>query len=352
VLLRHGLIEGDAETGYSLVGAAREYVRQAYSVNNHNRSYIAQLLSELDEGDVAEDVFEQALIAGFPELTLEQRAEYISRLWKAGLMRGHWANWRVIFEDYLQRVENVDPDLRIAYGVCLRRLADWESAQQVFYNMSMECGQNGQFAEQAHALIEWSILYKYQGEYQRAQALIAQARRYAERVNDADLLQETTYREAWIQIEQGNGADANRLLATLPESPRSLISQSEAQLVLGNLSACRSLAERALILNTEDQATQASLHTIIGRSYQQQKNYEQAQVSFANAVTLLERIDDIFRLARAQTNLAAVSIFLRRYTEAGELLADAAHVQSLLGDKVGLSTTRHNQTILNTHIAR
>ena len=53
-------------------------------------------------------------------------------------------------------------------------LADWEGAQQVFYNVSTECGQTGQFAEQSRALIEWSILYKYQGEYERAQSLIAQ----------------------------------------------------------------------------------------------------------------------------------------------------------------------------------
>ena len=88
------------------------------------------------------------------------------------------------------------------------------------------------------------------------------------------------------------------------------------------------------------------------RSYQEQQDYEKAHTYLTDAVTLLQRLDDIFRLARAQTNLAAVLIELRRFADAGMLLKEAMRVQSRLGDKVGLSATRHNQSVLGSYIAR
>jgi tetratricopeptide (TPR) repeat protein len=352
LLLRHCLIEGDPDTGYSLVAAAREYIRQTYPTDENIQKHFAGLLAELNVDELVQDVFEQVLLTGFPEITLVERAEVIRRLWKAGLMRRHWAKWRIIIEEYMHQVDEVEPEIRIAYGICLRSLTEWEAAQQIFYDLSLECGRSGLFDEQACALIEWSVLAKYRGEYQRAQALIAQTRRYALRAHDDYLLHEATFREAWILVEQGKGAEANRLLATLPESLRGLVVQSEAQLVLGNHDACCMLAERALQLNKDDQATEASLYTIIGRSYQKQKAYQQAHVYLVDAMTLLQRLDDIFRLARAQTNLAAVLIAMRRYADAEMLLTDAAQVQSHIGDRVGLSATRHNLSVLDGHIAR
>ncbi len=352
LLQTHGLIEGASDTGYSLIGAAREYIRRAYSTDKNTQLCIARLLADLHPSDLTQDILEQVLITGFPELSLEQRTQYINQFWGNGLAHGHWAKWRVIFEDYIRIAEIVDPAIKIAYGMCLRRLADWEGAQQVFYNVSLECGRSGQFAEQAHAFIEWGILSKYRGDYERAQALIAQTKHYAQRTQDENLLHEAIYQEASILTEQGNGAGAQQLLAALPDSSRGLLIQSEAQLVLGNQSICRTLAERALRLTQGDEATEASLYTIIGRSYQEQSEFEQAHVYLTDTVTLLERLEDIFRLARAQTNLAAVLIAMRRYDDAGMLLGEAIRIQSRLGDRIGLSAARHNQTILASHIAR
>ena len=352
LLLRHGLVEEDGDRGYRLVDAAREYVRQVYASDENVRQLFSRLMDELSDSDVVLDVFEQVLVSGFPELTLEQRAEWISRLWKSALIRGHWAKWRMIFEDYMRQVETVDPYLRIAYGICLRRLAEWEDAQQIFYNVSLECGRSGHFAEQARALLEWSVLAKYRGEYERAEALIGQAKRYALRVHDDELLREATIREAQLLIEQGSGTEAYKLLTALPESLRVLALQSEAQLVLGNYSACHALAERALKLSDNDQATQASVRTIVGRSYDSEEDQAQAHSYLTDAVTLLQRLDDIFALARAQTNLAAVLIPMKRYADAEMLLTSAEQVQILLGDRVGLSATRHNRNILGGYIAR
>ncbi len=352
LLLQHGLVDGDGDAGYVLVGAAREYIHQIYAIDESVQRLFSLLVDKLNDSEVADDVFEQVLLSGFPELSLEQRAEWIRRLWKSALIRGHWAKWRMIFDDYLQQVDTVEPELRIAYGVCLRRLAEWEASQQIFYSLSLECGRSGDFAGQATRLLEWSVLARYRGEYERAQALLGQTKRYALRAQDEDLLHETTLQEAQFLIEQGNGVEAYKLLTVLPKSLHMLALQSEAQLILGNYNFCRVLAEQALKLSEDDQATQASLRTIIGRSYQAQHDEVQAHGYLTDALTLLERLDDKFALARAQTNLAAAFPQMKRYSDAGRLLTNAEEVQVRLGDRVGLRATRHNWNNLGGYIAR
>jgi tetratricopeptide (TPR) repeat protein len=125
--------------------------------------------------------------------------------------------------------------------------------------------------------------------------------------------------------------------------------QSEALLALGNYDSCRAVAEGALRESSGDLVTDASLYTVIGRSYQAQGNDEQARRYLTEAVVLLERLDDGFALARAQTNLAAVLIALERYDDAGVLLARAEQVQAQLGDRVGLNTTQHNRILLSSY---
>ncbi len=243
-------------------------------------------------------------------------------------------------------------DLRIAYGICLRRLGEWTDAQQVFYRVALECGRNGRFTEQARALVEWGVVAKYQGNYEQALGLFSQAKRFAQRTQDDDLLRALTLQEVQIVIQQGRAEDAVKLLAALPETGRVLALQSEAQLVLGDYAACQMLAERALRLIGDDPATETSLYTIMGRSCERRGDHARARGYFTDVVTLLERSDDAFSLARAQTNLAAVLIPMGRYPDAGMLLARAEQVQARLGDQVGLNATRHNRSILGGYIAR
>lgn len=323
--------------GYGLVGAARDYVRSL------RPEPCLRLLERIHPPDGFE-VVEHALETGFPGLST-RRAELLQAYWREGLRRGHWATWRAILEAYFAEADAPLADLRTAYGICLRRLSEWEHSERVFYNVVSDCGRSGQFAEQSRALVEWSVLSRYQGNYERARALVDQAKRYAQRVRDAALVETLAMQEAQLLIQQGRAGEAQALLGK-QSSVSALALQSEAQLSLGNYDACRALAQLALETGGGDRATEASLYTIIGRSYEAQRDWESAHHALTEVVVLLERLDDTFALARAQTNLAAVLIPLRRCDDAATLLARAEAVQTRLGDRVGLSATRHNLLLL------
>ncbi|HVU11780.1 MAG TPA: AAA family ATPase, partial [Phototrophicaceae bacterium] len=347
-LVRQGVAEESADQRYALISSARDFVQQQYENNNEVRGLVDQMIAALPNGIDAFEVKEQALATDFPPLVSSLRSTWLHDLWREGLRRGHWARWLAILEG------TTEPELHIAYAVCLRHLADWEGARQIFYNVVVECGNTGRFGEQAQALVEWSVLARSQGNYSEAQGLIAQAKRFAQRSHDDELLRALILHEAQLLIDQGSGAEAQQLLAGLPETVRVLTLQSEAQLAQEQFVTCRSLAGRALALAEaqQDQVTEASLHTIIGRSYERQRAFDDAERYFANALTLFERLGDAFALARAQTNLAAVLIPLKRLVDADMLLERAEGVQARLGDQVGLSATRHNRTIAGTDFAR
>lgn len=351
-LVRLGLATGSAAETFALAGGARDFIRRQYHASLDVRAGFDTLLAEISGTDAALDVIEQVLLGGAPELDPQARAVWIGRFWVAGLHRGHWARWRTILEAHLRDADSDQPELRIAYGICLRHLADWQGAQQVFRSASAQFGRAGRFAEQARVMAEWGILARNQGEFETALELIGQSRRYAERVRDADLLRMLALQEAHILIQQGRAGDAPARLAIVPETPQTLALHCEALLALRDYDACRSLAQRALRQLSGDLATEASLYTIIGRSYQHQGDHDRAHAFLTEAVTLLERSDDAFALARAQTNLAAVLIPMRRFPDAGLLLQRAEEVQARLGDQVGLGATRHNRQILGGYIAR
>ncbi|MEP7292517.1 MAG: tetratricopeptide repeat protein, partial [Chloroflexota bacterium] len=350
-LRRHGLLENSREEAYELVSSAREFIRQEYGVRSEVRRLVDSLIDEISDVDSAFEVIERALETGFPETGVERRSEWIQRLWREGLRRNHWALWRVILETYIAESNDAAAEIRIAYGLCLRHLSDWKAAEAVFQNVVTESGRTGRFDAQAQALIEWSILAKYQGKYQQAQEMNAQAKRYAQRVQDSKLLHGLMLQEAELLIQQKQGTEALHILRGLPKTVRLLVLQSEAQLALSNYEACRSLAAEALHAISEDQVTEASLYTIIGRSFQAQGDTAQAQRFFSDAVTLLERLGDSFALARAQTNLAATLIAIRRILDAAELLRRAEQMQVQLGDRIGLNVTRHNRTLLGGYFA-
>ncbi len=94
-------------------------------------------------------------------------------------------------------------------------------------------------------------------------------------------------------------------------------------------------------------------YTTIGRTYEGEGQLDLAESYFTRVVSLLEQADDPYALARAQTNLAALLIKMRDHgrehaaADARQLLTAAETTQTLLGDQVGLMTTRHNRSILH-----
>ncbi len=335
----------------TLVGAARAYIKAHYASSPVVHALLDALIDEMKTGAAALEVIEQVLLTGFPTISPTRRISWSRAHWQTGLQRGSWATWRAILELSAHN-EAADPELRLAYGVCLRRLSDWAGAQQVFYQVVTDCGRTGQFALQASAFVEWAILAKYQGDFRQARTLLDQAKRYGQRTQASDLLERVSQQEAQLLIQQGRGTEAYQLLIALPETGQSLALQSEAQLLLENFKLCLTLANRALTLLDDDRVTEASLHTIIGRAQRRQGDLPGARRELTQVVTLLERLGELFELARAKTNLAAVLISLDERREASLLLADAEQVQMKLGDKVGLRVTRRNRDILGGYFAR
>lgn len=334
-----------------LIDTARDFIHAQCAVRSDVRGLLEESVARLEPDERALDVVEHALITGFPEVDLQRRTGWINCLWAVGLQCGHWVRWRTILESHLRDASAIDPDVRIAFAICLRHLAEWAHARQILTTVVAECGREGRFAAQARALLELSILSRNGGDYQQALHLIGQASRYGQRSHDVELLHSLASLEAQILIHSGDAVTARKLLASVPETTPNLTLYSEALLASRDYDVCRSAARRALRLVNDDPATEASLYTIIGRSYELEGSHEQAHGFLTDAVTLLERGDDPFALARAQTNLAAVLIPMQRYQDAGSLLSRAEAIQTRLADKVGLSATRHNRAILSGHIA-
>lgn len=351
VLRRYTLVDAD-HGAYRLISAARDYIRRQYVHMQEVRGLFDILIDQMEEDGSVLEVVEQALATGFPEVDFERRRRWLYASWQEGLRRNHWALWRAILETYHQESGNFDPSLYIAYSICLRRLGNSAEAEQAFEKVVNETGRLGQFEAQASALLEWNVLAKQQGEYERAYAYLQQAKRFVQRAHDDDLLLKLTLQESEILIQQNKAVEGYELLIHFSQNGSVLALESEAQFVLGNYEYCRHLAVQALKLVEGDRVTEASLYTIIGRSFGEQGDQEKMQQYLTNAVMLFERLDDVFSLARAETNLAASLIQTHRFVDAERLLIRAERVQTRLEDKVGLTATLHNRRILARHIPR
>ena len=350
-LMRHHIVERQDQHYRLGLHGADEYI---YSVSTPLISTaLAELIERISTFEphaltALYPIAEAILTGGFPALTLDQRAAWCQQFCAEGVARGQHGCWRTILENYVLDGGVLNADLRTNYGVILRRLGDWQGAQAVFYDVTAELGRTGNFHQQAIVLLEWSITAKYQGDFKQALTLLAQAKRLPQK--DADLRYKLTVQEAQILVESGKARNALHLLEGVGETPRLMILKSEAYLSLRDFSASRRYAESALQAATHDLVTQASLFTVIGRTYEGEGQFKDAEHYFIRVVSLLEQADAPYTLARAQSNLAALLIKRKGYSDARQLLNDAEVTQVRLGDKVGLMTTRHNRTILHNAI--
>jgi tetratricopeptide (TPR) repeat protein len=295
----------------------------------------------------AVDVVEEVLLGEC--LALDEHRKWIAEHWRAGLRRGHFVQWMTI----LERMSPDDsPEFQVAYGVSLRRTGRWETAEQIIQQSVQESGRRGDFPTQSCALLEWAILARLQGSYAKAIALLEQAER-CNIFHDKELHRGIQIEQSQIALDQGDGARALQFVGDVGAKSLDIsILTSEAFLLLGDYTDCRVTALQAMRDATQDRRTEASLHTLIGRSYEAGEQYDSAWLYFALALTVLEETEDISAIARAQANLAAVLLKLGKAQQAHELLERAKPVLSMLGDKVGHYVTVHNERLTNIHFAR
>ena len=343
LLLRHHLLERAQERGHLITGA-RAYIHEQAA------PLVLQTLDDVIDHAVY-PVAEVVLSSEFAPADLNRRFALIRRFVEEGIARGQHAVWREIIESFVRAHGVLDNETRACYGSILRRLGEWEQAEAVFLDVAAATGKQGQFRMQAVALLEWSITARYQGNYQRAADLIVQAQSITRRLKDTELLERLLLQEAQILVDAGRSTAALALLTGVSESPRRWLVLSEALLASGDHAGARRHADYLLGRLSLDLGTQASLHTVIARSFEAEGQLEAAEPHFARAMMLLEQAGDTYSLARAQTNLAALLIKRQVYVDARHLLTRAERTQVQLGDKVGLMTTRHNRSIMHRSLA-
>lgn len=341
---------------FLMIGAARRFLQGRAASESELRALTAELLSALewqpDTPPVLRDVFLHLLRQNgqiFPE---GWRSRALHRLAHVDIPALHRAQWRAILEDERSRAGRLDALSQMAYAVSLRRASDWSTAIDLLADVIRQTGMSGQFLDQAHAMLELAVLYRYRGEYNGAKTLLVKAEKTGRRFHDSVLLDRAHLELAQIEVDVGDGAAALRLLENVPLSLRRLALSAEALFLDGDAEQAIQVVNQALALPDADQTTLARLHSITGRGFEAQGKLDEARDRFVMAVTLLEQAEDPFALARARSNLASVRIKLDQLTGVAELLRRAEAVQRVLGDRTGLLATRHNQRLLAIRSSR
>jgi tetratricopeptide (TPR) repeat protein len=261
--------------------------------------------------------------------------------WRGGLQTKGISRWNAILEAHRhQRI-----GLELGYAVCQRRLGQHQTARSILQQVIAKTGQAGDFVIQAEALVELSVLQRIQGEYQAALASLQKARLSVRYATDTLLPARIEHETAQIAID----LEDTRLVPThLQQLPASLDDtlQMEIYLQQGRWDMCCTIGKRVIQSGTALQ--QASAHTILGRGYQNLHEPDSAARHFETAVTLFERAQQPFALARAQSNLAAIYLEAARLHDAELLLNRAIAIQQQMRDIVGLKTTQHNLQTLET----
>jgi tetratricopeptide (TPR) repeat protein len=283
-------------------------------------------------------IVEHILMSDMRILDDERREHWASLFANEGIQRQHWAIWRVI----LETLSSQNPMLQLYYGISLRRLAEWDMAEEAFTLAIAEAGDRGMFMEQARAMLELAVLLRYKGEYERAIREIERVERAALHYRDQRLLTMTRLEQAQIAIDAGNGAWAHQVLLSLPTTVRVLSLRSEAALLQNDLDKSLVYAKSAIPLAADDKWTVGRLYALLGRIYDAKGEFNSAKRYLSLAVTLLEQAQDVFALARAESNLAALLMRGKIWKAAEVLLLRSEKIQSLLGDRVALKTTQHN----------
>jgi tetratricopeptide (TPR) repeat protein len=351
-LTRHRLVEWTSTTHLRLLPHVRNFLEGFVARSPEDRVLLGSLISELEiaaeyHSAAALPIVEHLLLSGWTHIEESRKTRWMEVFAPEGVKKGHWAIWREI----LSSTPLQHPFLHLLYGVCLRRLANWDLAEQTFTEAIIQAGYKGMFIEQAYASLELAILLRYKGEYERAANAIKRAERTAAQYQHETLLHATRVEQAQIAIDLHDGAFAQQCLANLSDSVRVLSLRSEAALLQNDLEASLMYAETAIKEVSEDKSTLGRLYILIGRIHNAKTDRDLAKRCFSLAITLLEQSGDKFGLARAHSNLGALLIHKKTLHNAQQLLLHAEQTQALLGDRVGLKTTQHNLQIVRQKLA-
>lgn len=351
-LLDRQLIElsHDVQLTFRLAASAREYMRRLIACLPQSREFVSQLIDRVGvahPSDALRVVENILLDGGLDTSTLIHRTQWMQTLCHEGIKHSHYATWASILEKYIESATPENIGLVIAYGVCLRYLSQWKDAYASLQKAIVLAGTAGLFTMQAWAALELSVVLRYQGQYDRANTCLDRIEATALRYDDTILRDALRMEQAQIGIDTGNAGQALSFLSDVTSpSLRFMNLQCEAYLLLDEWERCLDLASRIVDATGRSTGFQARIHTVIGRCYERRSDLRTARKYFGAALTLLERVDDPFALARAQANLGALLARSGYDGEAQQLLERAQEIQLLLGDRFALAASQHNLRLL------
>jgi len=348
-LLRHYLVQrGQKIDHYALPTSSRHFILAKYI---NAPTVLDTLIEEVHDGlskgiPFAFDVIEHLLLSDWLRVQPEKARMWISVSLGDALRRGHCAQWVTIIENFQKRHGKTDLSIQIGLGMCLRRVSRWSRAFEVLEQAISDAGRTGQFQDQGRALLELGILYRQQGYYEKAGVIMEKAQDIFSRYHNHERLTDLLIERTQAALDRGDAKQAQDYLRDLPETGRILAMESEVHLLLGDYRGSLDLANRAILLSTDNPLAIGRLYAMMGRIFDQQNELENAANYFAHAITILEREGDLWALARAQSNFGALLIRQENAYEAYEALSKAENIQVVLGDRVGLESTRHNFRVL------
>jgi tetratricopeptide (TPR) repeat protein len=331
---------------FMMPDAVRNFVQSQYHESTEIRQHIHELVKPLEERplNIVYPVVEYLLLTSWLDLSQQQYISWLHQVYREGLRRGHYSQWRTIFEKFLPPD---DLEMTLAYGVCLRQLMDWSGAKALFEAVARTAGQRGLFELQASAVIELATIFRHLGEYDKASNLLFRIESHVARWQNDSLWQAFRLEQAQVALDQGQYIELQHFLTGLPESRRKAAIQSEIYLALSDLDNAYQTAQKALELVEKNPGAEARIHALLGRIYEKLGEYHQARQHTAIALTMTEQQNDLFALARIQSNLGALLMREKLKPEAYELLKQAEELQLRIKDRAGLAVTRHNLRMLD-----
>jgi len=342
-----------------LVDHARAWIAGDYVRGGSARRLLDGLVAELDTPMMRDDTValwlaEPLLMQRWLDLTEPRRRAWIDCAWRAGVQRNRWATWLELLRDALTK----DGDMAVFWigrGVCARWLGhrdESEAALQQAIQRSGDRGGRDGFILQAEAEIELSVLWRLQGQYERALSLLERAGQQAQRWHAPALIQRTLLERAQILVDHGKAEAALGLLDQVEPSARRWLLEGEAWLLLGQPARCQMAATNALGLLDDNRSGIGKAYGLLARAAQVTGDRSLAHARYAQAVALLEQVGDSYSLARVYSNQALLWMDEKRDFQALELWERCESLQRRLGDRVALFATRHNLQLVRRRMSR
>ncbi len=276
------------------------------------------------------------------------RLQWMRQLSETGQQYEHCARFVEVLDANLADFAASDAlDLRLTRGVCLRRCGQWHAATRAFEQILHIAGTHGYFEQQAEAMLELAVVLRYRGNYEGALKLLERA---SERI-PASLAYLLHLEWAQILVDSGDvRAVHNHLDALRHTSVRGELLRAEVALLQRDYTHAEQQARAILGWLPPKSAAVGLVFTLLSRCRAAMGDFVTACTYATRAVTIFERLDDPFALARARSVLGALLIEAQQHEDAEALLNLAAETQRVIGDAAGLYSTQHNLRLLQrTH---